>query len=76
MVSQLRKMGITADQGDDWLSVTGGIPHGASIDTFNDHRIAMAFSVAGLKVENVSIENESCVGKSFPTFWEVFETLS
>jgi 3-phosphoshikimate 1-carboxyvinyltransferase len=76
MVSQLRKMGITADQGDDWLSVTGGTPHGASIDTFNDHRIAMAFSVAGLKVENVSIENESCVGKSFPTFWEVFETLS
>ncbi len=76
MVSQLRKMGISADQGDDWLSVTGGTPHGASIETFNDHRIAMAFSVAGLKVENVSIENESCVGKSFPTFWEVFETLS
>lgn len=75
VVSQLRKMGITADQGDDWLSVTGGVPHGATIETFNDHRIAMAFGVAGLKVENVSIENESCVGKSFPTFWEVFETL-
>lgn len=75
VVSQLRKMGIEADQGDDWLSVTGGMPHGASIETFNDHRIAMAFSVPGLKVENVFIENESCVGKSFPTFWEVFETL-
>ncbi|MCP4115187.1 MAG: 3-phosphoshikimate 1-carboxyvinyltransferase [Desulfobacteraceae bacterium] len=75
VVSQLRKMGIEADQGDDWLTVTGGAPHGASIETFNDHRIAMAFGVAGLKVENVLIENESCVGKSFPTFWEVFETL-
>ncbi|MBI9089130.1 MAG: 3-phosphoshikimate 1-carboxyvinyltransferase [Desulfobacterium sp.] len=75
VVSQLRKMGVTAEQGDDWLSVTGGTPHGATIETFNDHRIAMAFGVAGLEVENVIIENESCVGKSFPTFWEVFETL-
>ena len=93
VVSQLRRMGVQADQGDDWLSVTGcgsgagsrGVGpngsgqgtsiHGASIDTFNDHRIAMAFSVAGLMVDNVTIENESCVGKSFPTFWEVFETL-
>lgn len=95
VVSQLGRMGVHANQGDDWLSITGtgaggraggkgphpdgsgqGVSiHGASIDTFNDHRIAMAFSVAGLMVDNVIIENESCVGKSFPTFWEVFETL-
>lgn len=95
VVSQLSKMGVQADQGSDWLSVTGvdieegarvkGSDHdilygkscirGASIETFNDHRIAMAFSVAGLMVDNVIIENESCVNKSFPTYWEVFETL-
>ncbi len=95
VVSQLRRMGVQADQGPDWLSVTGGGSgsgagckdsgqngsgpgssiHGASIDTFNDHRIAMAFSIAGLMVDGIVIENESCVGKSFPTFWEVFETL-
>jgi 3-phosphoshikimate 1-carboxyvinyltransferase len=95
VVSQLIKMGVQADQGADWLSVTGvdieegsrlkGSHHGtsggkncirgASIETFNDHRIAMAFSVAGLVVDNMIIENQSCVNKSFPTYWEVFETL-
>ncbi len=75
VVSQLMKMGIKAEQGKDFLSLTGGTPSGAFIETFNDHRIAMAFSVAGLKVPGIKIENEDCVGKSFPSFWEVFDAL-
>ncbi|HKK89960.1 MAG TPA: 3-phosphoshikimate 1-carboxyvinyltransferase [Desulfobacteraceae bacterium] len=75
VVSQLTKMGIQADQGDDWLSVTGGRPAGAVIETFNDHRIAMAFGVAGLKVSGVVVENPRCVAKSFPRFWEIFDAL-
>ena len=42
---------------------------------FNDHRIAMAFSIAGLKVDGISIENEGCVKKSFPGFWEKYDSL-
>ena len=75
VVSQLLKMGIRAEQGKDFLSVTGGTPSGSFIETFNDHRIAMAFSIAGLKVPGIKIENEECVGKSFPSFWEVFDVL-
>ncbi len=75
VVSQLNKMGITAEQGDTWMSVQGGTPAGALIETFNDHRMAMAFSVAGLKVSGVKIENPGCVAKSFPSFWEVFDKL-
>ena len=75
VVSQLMKMGIKAKQGKDFLCVTGGVPSGGVIETFNDHRIAMAFSIAGLKVPGIIIENEECVGKSFPTFWEVFDAL-
>jgi 3-phosphoshikimate 1-carboxyvinyltransferase len=75
VVSQLNKMSIKADQGESWLSVQGGKPEGAFIETFNDHRIAMAFSVAGLKVQGMKIENPECVAKSFPTFWEVFNGL-
>ncbi len=75
VVSQLLKMGIKAEQGKDFLSVTGGVPSGAFIETFNDHRIAMAFSIAGLFVPGIEIENEKCVGKSFPTFWEVLDAL-
>ncbi len=75
VVSQLNKMGIKAEQGETWLSVEGGWPTGAFIETFNDHRIAMAFAVAGLIVPGVTIENPGCVAKSFPTFWEVFDNF-
>lgn len=75
VTSQLEKMGICTQQGDDWLSVTGGTPTGAVIHTFNDHRIAMAFAVAGLKVPDMQIENPGCVGKSFPGFWDVYDAL-
>jgi len=73
--SQLTKMGIHVTQGDDRLEIKGGTPKGAFIETFNDHRIAMAFSVAGLVVEGMEIENPSCVGKSFPEYWRIFDQL-
>lgn len=73
--SQLIKMGIHVTQGDDFMEIQGGSPQGASIETFNDHRIAMAFSVAGLVVKGMKIENESCVEKSFPGYWTRFDAL-
>ncbi|MCP4718942.1 MAG: 3-phosphoshikimate 1-carboxyvinyltransferase, partial [Desulfobacteraceae bacterium] len=73
--SQLTKMGIRVTQGDDFIEINGGTPRGAYIETFNDHRIAMAFSVAGLIVEGMEIENPSCVEKSFPGYWDIFERL-
>ena len=73
--SQLIKMGITVKQGEDFLEIMGGRPKGAKIDTFNDHRIAMAFSMPGLIIPGMEIENETCVEKSFPNYWEIFEAL-
>ena len=73
--SQLLKMGIMVKQGDDFLEITGGHPKGAKIETFNDHRIAMAFSMPGLIVPGMEIENEICVEKSFPNYWEIFDAL-
>ncbi len=73
--SQLIKMGIGVTQGDDFMEIQGGSPQGASIETFNDHRIAMAFSVAGLVVKGMKIENELCVEKSFPGYWTRFDAL-
>ncbi|MFA5902415.1 MAG: 3-phosphoshikimate 1-carboxyvinyltransferase [Desulfobacula sp.] len=75
VASQLLKMGITVRQGDDFLEITGGQPKGAAIETFNDHRIAMAFSMPGLIIPGIQIENETCVEKSFPNYWEIFEAL-
>jgi 3-phosphoshikimate 1-carboxyvinyltransferase len=68
-------MGVAAECSESGMTVTGGGAHGASIRTYDDHRMAMSFSVAGLKTPGIVIEDESCVSKSFPNFWEVFETL-
>jgi len=75
VVRELNKMGIHALATDDGLMVEGGKPHGAVIDTYNDHRIAMSFAVAGRVVPGMEIRNPGCVEKSFPNFWEVFERL-
>ena len=74
-VAELNKMGIDATCTANALIVKGGKPKGAIIDTYNDHRIAMSFAIAGLKVPRVCIQNEGCVKKSFPTFWQVFKGL-
>ena len=50
--------------------------HGAVIDSYNDHRIAMSFAVPGLILRGQKITNPACVAKSFPNFWNVFDTLS
>jgi 3-phosphoshikimate 1-carboxyvinyltransferase len=73
--TELAKMGIDAHSSTDALRVTGGVPHGAEIETYDDHRIAMCFAVAGLRVAGMRIKNPGCVAKSFPNFWEVFGGL-
>jgi 3-phosphoshikimate 1-carboxyvinyltransferase len=75
MVNELRKTGIAAEELADGLAVTGGSPHGATITTYNDHRIAMSFAVLGLAAPGTRIEGEGCVGKSFPGFWTMLEKL-
>ncbi len=77
LVAELGKMGVQTREGEDHLIVFGGHPlHGAVIDTYNDHRIAMSFAAAGLAVPGIIIENPRCVDKSFPDFWRVFENLA
>ncbi len=75
VASELKKMGITASCSGDGLTITGGQPRGAKIETYGDHRIAMSFAVAGLAAPGTVIKGEKCVEKSFPNFWEVFEEL-
>ncbi len=75
LVTELNRIGIDAREREDGLVIEGGNPHGARIETYNDHRIAMSFAVAGLAAEGMAIENEACVGKSFPEFWDEMERL-
>jgi 3-phosphoshikimate 1-carboxyvinyltransferase len=75
VAAELVKMGIDARAGDSGLVVKGGRPHGSEVHTYDDHRLAMSFAIAGLKVPGISIQNPNCVQKSFPNFWDVFEGL-
>jgi len=75
VVNELSKIGIESNITDTGLVIKGGIPHGAEISTYKDHRIAMSFAIAGLKVPGIFIKDEKCVEKSFPNFWNVFNEL-
>jgi 3-phosphoshikimate 1-carboxyvinyltransferase len=80
MASELAKLGVRTEEGPDFLAIEGlgrdnaGL-HGAEIETYNDHRIAMSFAVAGLTIPGVRIRGGECVAKSFPDFWERFHKL-
>jgi len=77
MVSELGKMGVEARCDETSLIIEeSGRMHGARIDPHNDHRIAMSFAVAGLPLGDQVIDNEMCVAKSFPDFWERFKVFS
>jgi 3-phosphoshikimate 1-carboxyvinyltransferase len=72
---ELGKMGIAAGHDGHALWVQGGQAQAAAIDCHDDHRIAMSFALAGLRIPGMKILDEACVQKSFPHFWEVFEGL-
>ncbi len=71
----IRSIGVDAVASKDSLVVYGGSPSPATIDPSNDHRIAMSFALAGLRIQGIRILNPQCVEKSFPDFWKVFRTL-
>ncbi|MFH1075229.1 MAG: 3-phosphoshikimate 1-carboxyvinyltransferase, partial [Pseudomonadota bacterium] len=73
--NELTSMGINVELLSDGLVIEGGMPHGAIIETYEDHRIAMAFAIAGLVVPGVRIKNPACVEKSFSGFWDTLEKL-
>jgi 3-phosphoshikimate 1-carboxyvinyltransferase len=76
MASELGKMGVAARCDESSLIIKGsGKIHGARIDPHNDHRIAMSFAIAGLATGEQKINDEMCVAKSFPDFWEKFEVF-
>jgi len=73
----LRRLGVAVETGPDWIEIHPGVPSGTGteIKTYGDHRIAMSFAVAGLRVPGVSFDDPGCVRKTFPGFHEAFAEL-
>ncbi len=66
---ELSKCGVRVVERGDSLEIWPGPVHGAEIETYNDHRIAMCFAILSLQVEGIKIRNPACVKKTFPNFF-------
>ncbi|ARA93372.1 3-phosphoshikimate 1-carboxyvinyltransferase [Rhodothermaceae bacterium RA] len=77
MATNLRALGARVEENEDGLVIEGGRPlHGAEVDSFDDHRIAMAMGVAGLVAEGTTtVHDADCARISFPGFWTALEHL-
>lgn len=82
MATELRKLGVGVEVGSDWLKIIPvKVMRDAVIDTYNDHRMAMCFSLASLsnirkKGVNLRINNPSCVAKTFPEYFQAFFAIT
>ncbi|MBE0612797.1 MAG: 3-phosphoshikimate 1-carboxyvinyltransferase [Burkholderiales bacterium] len=79
MAKELRKLGASVEEGADFLRITppvSGIAPGASIDTYDDHRMAMCFSLAALGGVGVRINDPQCVNKTFPDYFQALAGIS
>ncbi len=74
--TELKRLGVQVEEHEDGMIIYPCQTFKpANIQTYNDHRMAMAFSLIGLRKKGVTIENPSCVSKTFPNYFEVLETL-
>ncbi|KKO46486.1 3-phosphoshikimate 1-carboxyvinyltransferase [Arsukibacterium ikkense] len=76
MAAELRKVGAEVEEGHDYLKITPPVQlKHASIATYNDHRMAMCFSLVALSDTAVTIEDPDCTAKTFPGYFQLFQSL-
>ena len=77
MATELRKVGAAVIEGEDYITITPpeALTQNAEIDTYDDHRMAMCFSLVSLGGVPVTINDPDCVAKTFPTYFEVFANI-
>jgi 3-phosphoshikimate 1-carboxyvinyltransferase len=77
MATELRKLGAEVEEGEDWIRITpvNKLVANAEIDTYDDHRMAMCFSLVTLANLPIRINDPKCTAKTFPTYFEVFSSV-
>jgi 3-phosphoshikimate 1-carboxyvinyltransferase len=77
MAAELRKLGAAVEEGEDFLKISPRkIKPGVAIDTYDDHRMAMSFSLVALGGVPVRINDPQCVAKTFPEYFRVFQSIT
>jgi 3-phosphoshikimate 1-carboxyvinyltransferase len=75
LATELRRVGADVEEFAEGLTITPGPLHGAVIETYNDHRIAMSMALIGLVTPGIILKNPACVAKTYPRFFEDLERL-
>jgi 3-phosphoshikimate 1-carboxyvinyltransferase len=75
LATELRKLGATVEERPDGLKIIPGPLQAATIDTYDDHRMAMSLALPGLRIAGVVINDPQCTGKTYPNYWEDLEQL-
>jgi len=75
LATELRRVGAEVEEFADGLTITPRPLHGAAIETYNDHRMAMSMALIGLRVPGIVIKNPGCVAKTYPHFFTDLERL-
>ena len=75
VVTELNRLGIDASATEDGVIIRPGTPNPGTVDTYDDHRMAMSFSLLGLRHPGIEIDNPGCVSKTFPRFFDVLDQL-
>lgn len=74
--NELMKLRIQVESGDDWIKIFPSLPLGGLIQTHGDYRIAMAFSIIGLKAPGLIIDDAKCINKKYPDFFAQWDNLA
>jgi 3-phosphoshikimate 1-carboxyvinyltransferase len=75
VVTELERAGIEATDDVDGFTVRPGSTRPATIETYDDHRMAMSFALLGLRAPGIRIVDPSCVAKTFPGYWTLLDEL-
>jgi 3-phosphoshikimate 1-carboxyvinyltransferase len=76
LACELRRLGATIMEQADGLTIVPAGLQAATVKTYDDHRMAMSLSLAGLRVPGVLVADPACVGKTFPDYWERLEAIT
>jgi 3-phosphoshikimate 1-carboxyvinyltransferase len=74
--AELQRLGLGVEERPDSLSIQPGQPQPGVVQTYDDHRIAMAFAITGTQADGIEIADPACVSKTLPEFWSILEGLA
>ena len=75
VVTELKKLGLNVEEHDDGMTIHPGPLHGGTVATYDDHRMAMSFSLLGLRVPGILIADPECTSKTYPHYFEDLDEL-